>query len=63
MEIKYFTDTDTALVEFSDKEVNETVEITENILIDIDENGNIVNMTIEHAKATAKLPNIAFQEM
>lgn len=63
MKIKYFNDTDTALVEFTDKEIKETQEISENIYIDLDETGNIVNMTIEHARTNAKLPDISFQQI
>ena len=49
MRIKYFSDTDTAHVEFTDNEVVETKGINENFYIDLDKNGNLVNMTIEHA--------------
>ncbi len=47
MKIKYFSDTDTALVEFSGRKVAETKEINENIYIDLDASGNLVAMTIE----------------
>lgn len=63
MKVKYFSDTDTAHVEFVDKKVYETKEISENIYIDIDEKGNIVSMTIEHAKANAGLWEFSYQEM
>jgi uncharacterized protein YuzE len=63
MKIKYFSDTDTAHIEFTDKEVNETKEISENIYIDVDDKGNIVNMTIEHAKSNAELWEFSYQEM
>ena len=63
MKIKYFSDTDTAHVEFTDKDIYETKEISENIYIDIDEKGNIVNMTIEHAKANAGRWEFSYQEM
>ena len=63
MKVKYFSDTDTALVEFTDREVYETKEIGENIYIDIDDKGNIVSMTIEHAKANAGLWEFSYQEM
>mgnify|MGYP001818537594 FL=1 len=53
MKVKYFQDTDTAHVEFKDNDVHETKEISENIYIDIDAKGNLVGMTIEHAKANA----------
>ena len=63
MKIKYFSDTDTALVEFAENPVKETREISENVYIDIDENGNLVSMTIEHAKTTAHLPGISYQQI
>jgi len=63
MKIKYFNDTDTALVEFTKNPVKETREISENVYIDIDEKGNLVNMTIEHAKVTARLPDISYQQI
>ncbi len=63
MKVKYFPDTDTALIEFTDKEVYETKEISEDIYIDLDQNGNLVNMTIEHAKAKAGLHEFSYQEM
>jgi uncharacterized protein YuzE len=51
MKIKYFTDTDTVLVEFSGHQVAQTKEINENIYVDLDADGNLVNMTIEHASS------------
>ena len=63
MKVKYFFDTDTALVEFTDKQIHETKEISENIYIDIDGKGNIVSMTIEHAKDNAGLWEFSYQEM
>lgn len=62
MNIKYFKDTDTALLEFSDREIAETRDINENICIDIDASGNLVNMTIEHAKNNTTLPEVIVQE-
>jgi len=63
MKIKYFTDTDTALVEFSDNQVAQTKEINENIYIDFDADGNLVNMTIEHAGKQANITEIAYQQI
>jgi uncharacterized protein YuzE len=63
MRVKYFPDTDTAHVEFTDKEIYETKEISENIYIDVDGKGNIVSMTIEHAKDSAGLWEFSYQEM
>jgi uncharacterized protein YuzE len=41
----------------------ETKEISKNLYIDLDVNGNLVSMTIEHAKANADLWEFSFQEM
>ena len=46
MKVKYFTETDTALVEFLDREVVETKEISECIYIDLDAAGNLVATTV-----------------
>ena len=63
MKIKYFSDTDTALVEFSDHKVNETKEINQNIYIDLDRSGNLVAMTIEHARQQARLPSLSYEQI
>lgn len=63
MRVKYFSDTDTAHLEFIDNDVYETREISENIYVDLDKNGNLVNMTIEHAKVNAGLREFSYQEI
>lgn len=63
MRIRYFAGTDTALIEFSDAPVVETKEITENLYIDLDEKGNLVSMTIEHAKQQANISEVSFLQM
>jgi len=63
MKIRYFTDTDTALIEFSNESVAETKEISENLYIDLDEKGNLVSMTIEHAKDKASISEISYLQM
>ena len=63
MNVKYFRDTDTALLEFSDALVNETREISENVYVDLDKHGNLVSMTIEHAAIVANLPVLSLEEI
>ena len=63
MTIKYFRDTDTAILEFSDGPIKETREISENIYVDLDEDGNLISMTIEHAHENASLPNVVVEEV
>jgi uncharacterized protein YuzE len=63
MNVKYFKDTDTALLEFSSQPVDETKEISENVYIDLDKDGNLVSMTIEHAAQVAALPHLSLEEI
>lgn len=63
MKIKYFSDTDTALLEFSGRAVAETKEISQNIYIDLDRAGNLVAMTIEHARQQASLPSLSYEHV
>jgi uncharacterized protein YuzE len=63
MRVKYFSDTDTALFEFTENEVTETKEISESIYVDLDQDGNLVSMTVEHARANARLEEFSYQEM
>ena len=41
----------------------QTKEINENIYIDLDAHGDLVNMTIEHASTQANIAEIAYQQM
>lgn len=53
MRIKYFSNTDTALLEFVERPVAETVGLSDDVFVDLDDQGRVVSMTIEHAKASA----------
>jgi uncharacterized protein YuzE len=63
MKIKYFRDTDTLLLTFTDNDVVETRDLSENVLLDLDENGNIVSITIEHARKQANMDDFSFQQV
>ncbi len=63
MRIRYVADTDTALIEFSSAPVVQTREITGNLYIDLDQEGNLVSMTIEHAKVQANITEVSFLQM
>jgi len=63
MNIKYFSDTDTAYMEFAKKPIYETREINKDIYIDLDKDGNLVNITLEHAKEKTMLPELHYQEL
>lgn len=63
MIVKSFRETDTALLEFTDAEVEETRESSDSIFVDFDSAGNVVCMTIEHASAVARLPQVRIEEI
>jgi uncharacterized protein YuzE len=63
MTIKYFQDTDTLHIEFRVAEVAETKDLDENTQLDLDKDGNICAMTIEHAKDRADIPHFSFEQI
>ncbi len=63
MNVTYFRDTDTALLEFFDHAGAETREINENLYVDRDVDGKLVSMTIEHAKRDISLPDVVVQQI
>ncbi len=49
MKVKYFAETDTLHILLSDRQVVETRDLNENVLLDLDGEGKVVALTIEHA--------------
>lgn len=63
MNIKYFQDTDTLYIEFRKGAISETRDLDENTLLDVDAAGQIVAMTIEHARDRADIPQFSFEQI
>jgi uncharacterized protein YuzE len=63
MKIRYFTDTDTLLVEFRDVPVVETRDLDENTILDLDAQGNVCAITIEHASQRAGAPDFSYEQV
>ncbi|MCL4512085.1 MAG: DUF2283 domain-containing protein [Bacteroidetes bacterium] len=63
MKIKYFQDTDTLYIEFREKEIVETKDLDEDTLLDIDQDGNICAITVEHAKERTNIPQFSFEQI
>ena len=61
MKVKYFPDTDTLLLNFSDKQIEETRDLNDNVLVELDKNGNVVSMTIEHATQQMDVSEFSYQ--
>ncbi|HVL34077.1 MAG TPA: DUF2283 domain-containing protein [Burkholderiales bacterium] len=63
MRIRYFKDTDTLLIEFKDAPVAETRDLDENTTLDVDANGNICSITVEHASQRAGISELSFEQI
>lgn len=63
MKVRYFADTDTLLIEFRQAPVAETRDLDENTTLDIDAQGNICSMAVEHASERAGAPHFSYEEV
>ena len=63
MKIRYFTDTDTLYIEFRDQPVAETRDLDENTVLEVDAEGNICAITIEHASRRAGIPDFSYEHV
>lgn len=63
MKIKYFTDTDTLLIEFRQAPVAETRDLDENTLLDLDSLGNLCSITVEHASSRTGIPEFSYEQV
>lgn len=63
MKIKYFQDTDTLHIEFKSTAVSESRDLDENTLLDLDSEGNICGITLEHARDRADIPQFSFEQI
>ena len=61
MKVKYFPDTDTLLIDFSSQMIVETHDLNENVLVELDEDGQVVSMTIEHARQQMDVREFSYQ--
>ena len=63
MKVRYFAETDTLLIEFRDSPVAETRDLDENTVLDVDVEGNICSITIEHASRRAGAPQFSYEQV
>ena len=61
MKIQYFQDTDTLYIEFKSTEIVETRDLDENTILDVDAQGNIAGITVEHASKRADIPKFSYE--
>lgn len=63
MKIRYYEDTDTLYIEFKNVDVAETRDLDENTILDLDAEGNLCAMTIEHARKRTDAPSFSFEQV
>ena len=63
MRIRYFEDFDTLLIEFKDALVAETRDLDENTVLEVDAQGNVCAITIEHASTRTGIPQFSYGQV
>ncbi|HEV8604798.1 MAG TPA: DUF2283 domain-containing protein [Tepidisphaeraceae bacterium] len=63
MKVKYFIDTDTLYIELRPAQIVETKDLDENTLLDLDAEGKICGITIEHAKERTDVPSFSYEQI
>ena len=63
MKISYFEDTDTLLIELKPGSVAQTRDLDEDTLLDLDAQGRVLAITLEHAAARAEISNFSFDRV
>ena len=63
MKIRYYQDTDTLYIEFKPAEVTETKDLDEDTVLDLDREGNVCAITVEHASRRTDIPHFSFEQI
>jgi uncharacterized protein YuzE len=50
MKVRYFEDTDTMYIELKNEKPSQSEELNEHVTLELANDGNVVGLTIEHAK-------------
>lgn len=58
MKLTYFPDTDTLYIDLADRPSTESEVLNENLIIDFDDEGRPVGITVEHYSQTVTTPAI-----
>ena len=63
MKIRYFEDTDTLLIELNEGTIDETRDLDEDTMLELDATGQMLAITIEHATMRAELSSFSFDRV
>ena len=63
MKISFTKNTDTLYIEFKPAEVSETRDLDEDTVLDLDRDGNLCAITVEHASKRTDIPHFSFEQI
>lgn len=63
MKVRYYEDTDTLYIELRAAEVAETRDLDEETVLDLDADGHICGITLEHAKERVDFPAFSYEQI
>ena len=63
MKIRYYADTDTLYIEFKSAPVADTRDLDDDTVLDVDANGHICAITVEHASERAGIPDFSYEQV
>ena len=63
MKIRYFEDTDTLLIDLKGGTVDETRDLDEDTVLELDAKGQVLAITLEHATTRAELSSFSFDRV
>ena len=63
MKIKYFIETDTLHIEFRGTSVAESRDLDENTILNLDAQGGICAITVEHASKRTGIPEFSYEQV
>ena len=63
MKIKYFADNDTLYIEFRGGLVAETRDLDQDTALDIDAEGNLCAIAVEHASKRTGIPDFSYEQL
>lgn len=61
MKIRYFADTDTLYIELRDQGIVDTRDLDENTTVDLDAEGNVMALTLEHASRRTDVSHLVLE--
>lgn len=63
MKVKYFQDTDTLYIEFRASGIAQTRDLDENTLLELDADGRVCALTLEHASQRTDARRFSFEQV